>query len=301
MTPSSLVIDRQPGLADGTMVLAFSGWMDGGDASTGSVEWITRSLGAQQVARIEPEGFYIYNFPGSMEISALFRPHTHIQDGVIREYEPPENALYCSERHNLVLFRGKEPNFAWDRFADCLFSFAAQSGISTVYFIGSVGGTVPHTREPRLFSTVSDDVLKPALAQYGVRFTNYEGPASFSTQLLVEAPARGLRMASVVAEIPAYIQGTNPKSIEAMVRQLSAMLDLKTDLSDLRQLASDWEERLNDALEEKPDLALNDALEEKPDLAEHILKLEEDYDNEVFDSQMGDLKQWLEQRGIQVD
>lgn len=36
-------------------------------------------------------------------------------------------------------------------------------------------------------------------------------------------------------------------------------------------------------------------------LAERIQKLEEDYDNEVFDTQMTDLKDWLEQQGIRLD
>jgi hypothetical protein len=29
--------------------------------------------------------------------------------------------------------------------------------------------------------------------------------------------------------------------------------------------------------------------------------MEEDYDNEMFDTQMGDLKEWLEKQGIRLD
>ncbi len=103
------------------------------------------------------------------------------------------------------------------------------------------------------------------------------------------ASGRGLRMASLVAEIPAYIQGTNPKSIEAVIRKLAAMLGLQVNLDRLRTLSDAWEKRLNDALERESELAT------------HIRKLEEDYDNEVFDTQMGDLKEWLQQRGVRVD
>jgi hypothetical protein len=46
---------------------------------------------------------------------------------------------------------------------------------------------------------------------------------------------------------------------------------------------------------------LIDAVLEQPELANNIHKLEEDYDNEIFNSEMGDLKQWLEQQGIRVD
>ena len=46
---------------------------------------------------------------------------------------------------------------------------------------------------------------------------------------------------------------------------------------------------------------LNDVLEGRQDLARYIQKLQEDYDNEVFETQMGDPKEWLQQRGIRVD
>jgi proteasome assembly chaperone (PAC2) family protein len=289
MASDRLSVQAQPKLSNGRMVLAFSGWMDGGNVSTGLVEWLAKVLDVQRVASIDPEGFYIYNFPGSMEVSALFRPHTKIEDGVITALQPPENTLFCDEQRRLILFRGREPNLNWCEFADCIFTFASQAGVSSLYFVGSVGGAVPHTREPRLMSTVSDRRLKPALEQFGITFTNYEGPASFSTHLLTHAPSHGLTMASLVAEIPAYVQGTNPKSIEAVVRKLAAILGIHVDLGELRTLSAAWEDRLNEVLEQKPDLA------------QYIQKLEEDYDNEVFDTQLGDLKEWLQQHGVRVD
>jgi proteasome assembly chaperone (PAC2) family protein len=224
-----------------------------------------------------------------MEVSALFRPHTTIEDGLITALQPPENTLFCDEQCQLIMFRGREPNLNWSEFADCIFAFASEAGVSSLYFVGSVGGAVPHTREPRLMSTVSDKRLKPALEQFGITFTNYEGPASFSTHLLTHAQSHGFTMASLVAEIPAYVQGSNPKSIEAVVRKLAAILGIHVDLGELRTLSAAWEDRLNEALEQKPDLA------------QYIHKLEEDYDNEVFDTQLGDLKEWLQQHGVRVD
>jgi proteasome assembly chaperone (PAC2) family protein len=289
MVSEPLTIGAQPRLRDGRMVLAFSGWMDGGDVSTGTLEWLAAKLDARQTGSIDPQQFYIYNFPGSMELSALFRPHTRIESGAITTYQPPTNTFYCSEEENLVLFQGKEPHFNWGRFADCIFTFAAHAGITTMYFVGSYGGTVPHTREPRLASTVSDQRLKSSLHHYRISFTDYEGPASFSTHLLTHAPDRGFRMASLVAEIPAYIQGTNPKCIEAVLRKLLGILGLEISLDNLRKVTDQWERRLNSVLEENPELA------------SMIEKLEGDYDNEVFDTQMGDLKEWLQKKGIRLD
>jgi proteasome assembly chaperone (PAC2) family protein len=278
-----------PKLPDSRMVVAFSGWMDGGNVSTGTVEWLVDTLHAQKVAEIEPEGFYIYNFPGSMEISALFRPHTNIEDGVIKALEFPANTFFRDEKNGLFLFTGKEPNLNWSQFADSIFSFGSLIGISMIYFVGSFGGLVPHTREPRLTTTASNESLRPGLEQYGVKGANYEGPASFATYLLTQASERSFNMASLVAEIPAYIQGTNPKCIEAVVRKLAAVLGLHVSFDQLRSLADAWETRLSDALQSKPELS------------DFIGKLEESYDNEVFNTQMGDLKEWLEQQGVRVD
>ena len=89
--------------------------------------------------------------------------------------------------------------------------------------------------------------------------------------------------------IPAYVQGRNPKCIEAVTRRLVGILGQQIELDDLRAIGDEFEKKLNDIVQEQPELANN------------IRKLEEDYDNEIFDSEMGDLKTWLQQQGIRLD
>jgi len=289
MASKQLTIHARPRLKNARMVLGLSGWMDGGEVSTGTIKCLIRKLDARRLAEIQPEEFYVYSFPGSMEVSALFRPYTKIKDGLIRAYRPAANMFYYSEDSNLILFHGKEPNFNWQQYAECIFSLVSAFDVTMIYFVGSVAGLVPHTREPRLFSSVSDESLKETLQDYGIRFTNYEGPASIVTFLTKLSGQRGLRMAALVAEIPAYVQGKNPKCIEGVSRRLAGILGL--------QIGLDKQRALSDAFEKK----LNEIVQEKEELAKLIHKLEEDYDNEVFDTQMGDLKEWLEQQGIRLD
>ena len=207
----------------------------------------------------------------------------------MHRYEPPANVFHYFSEANLVLFCGKEPNFHWADYAECLFSLAEELDVRTIHFVGSVAGLVPHTREPRLFATVSDEQATGQLEPYSVRFSNYEGPASIVTYLLSQAGLRGIPMTSLVGEIPAYVHGRNPRCIEAMVRHLSAMFDLHLDLEDLRTTSDTFEQKLSRVVRKKDDLA------------KLIGKLEADYDNEVFDSQMGDLKEWLQEKGIRLD
>src|SRR5690348_5685716 len=85
-----------PRLGDsGAMLLAFSGWMDGGEVSTGTVRNLLANLDAKRLATVDPEPFYIYNFPGSMEVAALFRPEVKYDDGLIDSFDLPENEFYC--------------------------------------------------------------------------------------------------------------------------------------------------------------------------------------------------------------
>jgi proteasome assembly chaperone (PAC2) family protein len=289
MASDKLKMYKRPKFRNPRLLLGFSGWMDGGEVSTGTVKCLIDKLGAEKFAEIDAEGFYIYSFPGPMEITALFRPHTKIQNGLIKWFEAPTNTFYYSEEEDLILFLGKEPNLHWVEFGERIFSVCAEFGVKMIYFIGSVAGLVPHTREPRLFCSASSAKLKDSFRHYGVKFTNYEGPASIVTYLTTGCKQRDLSMVSLVATIPAYVQGSNPKCIEAVTRRLAGMLEIQVEIEDLRIISDEFEKKLSDIVQEQPELDNN------------IHRLEEDYDNEIFNSEMGALKKWLEQKGIRVD
>lgn len=289
MTAEKLRILEEPNLHKPRILLGLSGWMDGGDVSTGSIKYLVEKLSARRIAEIDPEGFYIYNIPGSMEISALFRPHTRIRAGLVTSYENPENIFYADEQHDLILFLGKEPNLAWQTYAECIFSLCRRFDAGELYFIGSVAGLVPHTRQPRISCSVSDLDLRKKFEAYKVKFAHYEGPASLTTYLLTRAAEMQMEMATFVAEIPAYVQGYNPKCIDTVLRWLSGVLDLNLKFDELRTVGEEFEKRLSEIVEKQPELA------------EKVQKLEEDYDNEVFNREMSDLKNWLEGQGIRLD
>jgi proteasome assembly chaperone (PAC2) family protein len=272
MNPKQLKLDSHPKLNNGTLLLALTGWMDGGQVSTGTVKHLM-GMGRRtnrRVAHIEPDDFYIYNFPGDMEMSALFRPHVHYDEGLVKSFEFPTNYFYCDEPANLLFFVGKEPNLKWQAFADCIFAATKAIGVSRIIFIGSFGGSVPHTREPRLYASVSDPKLLELVKQYRLRTSEYEGPGSFATLLLHEAPKHEIEMLSLVAEIPGYLDGINPLSIEAVTRRLGPMLNLPIDLDTLRDASNDWETRVTAAVEKDDELA------------ETVRKLEEQYDDELI-------------------
>ncbi len=88
-------------------------------------------------------------------------PSPEAGEALLKKIEMPVNRFYCHEPANLVLFLGKEPNLRWRTFGECIVSLALQVGVRRILFVGSFGGTVPHTRQPRLFVTCSDAELLP--------------------------------------------------------------------------------------------------------------------------------------------
>lgn len=293
MNSTSLKIYARPLLTAPQLVMGFSGWMDGGDVSIGCIETLCEKLNAKRLAKIKPDEFYIYNFPGTMEVSAIFRPFVDINDGHITEYEEPKSLFYYAEQANLILLSGKEPNLGWPQYAECVLEIAEMFNVRQMFFVGSVAGLVPHTRDPRFSSVLSngDEATKKELLELGVRLSNYDGPASIVTYLTLLAEKKKIPMASLIAEIPAYVQGRNIRAIQAVLRRLCKLLKLEPDL-DLEEMRI-----LSDELERR----IDKAVQERPELAEHIGSLEENYDKAVFDNEMGDLKNWLEQQGIRLD
>ncbi|MBN1436446.1 MAG: PAC2 family protein [Sedimentisphaerales bacterium] len=289
MSYDCLEIIEQPRFDHGRLVMGLQGWMDGGEVSIGATETIIDLLKARKVARIKPQPFYLYNFPGSMELTSLFRPYIEINDGIITDYREPDNIFFADDPNQLLLFVGKEPHLNWETYSEKFFTFIQQCNIKEVYFIGSVAGLVPHTRDPRISATVSHPYMRDRLDTLHLKPTFYQGPGSIINSFLRTAGQCDIEMMTLVAEIPAYVQGRNPRSIEVMIRRVSAILGLELNLDRLRNLG--------DLLEKK----IDKAVAEREELATHIKKLEENYDREVFDNEMGDLKTWLEDQGIRLD
>ena len=159
----------------------------------------------------------------------------------------------------------------WRTFADCIFEITRECDVRNILFVGSFGGAVPHTRDPRLYVTCSSPKLLPKMEKFGVRRSGYEGPGSFTSYLMTRSPDEKLDMTSLVAEIPGYLQGTNPLSIEAVTRRLAKILQLPLDLDSLRSASTEWE------------LQVSSAIEDDDELAEKIRSLEEEYDNDLLE------------------
>ncbi|MFO7947684.1 MAG: PAC2 family protein [Armatimonadota bacterium] len=308
-----LEITRRPDLDSPILLVGFTGWMDGGNVSTGTVSYIRDQLGATECAEINPLDFYVHHFPIStlpisisteaqqsvfasispMEFAAVFRPHVDIEDGVIKEIVYEENTFWASKEHDILLFSGEEPHVRWGSYMDCIFEIAQQFNVSGIYFIGSVAGAIPHTREPRVRATVATEALKKDLQGVAnVEFGDYAGPSGLVTSLADEAAQRGVNMWSLVVEIPHYPfleMPTYPKSMLNICLALNALLDIEISLETLYDASAQVEQQLNETMQENEDFE------------QLVRKLEQAYDRERSQSDEDLLKRLIDDIDLEQD
>ena len=117
---------REPPVNMPTMVVAFGGWIDAGEAATGTMRHLVRQLAASQLASIDPEDFFDFT---------QVRPVVRLTAEGQRTIRWPRSAFWTwrpSEgRAGLLLFRGLEPQRRWRAYTTALLDVAARCGVLT--------------------------------------------------------------------------------------------------------------------------------------------------------------------------
>src|SRR5205823_3613096 len=97
-----------------TMVTAFGGWIDAGEAATGAMRFLVRQLAAEPLAEIAPEDFVDFT---------QIRPLVRLTAEGERIIRWPRSAFWLWQPEGgakLLLFRGLEPQRRWRTYATLL-------------------------------------------------------------------------------------------------------------------------------------------------------------------------------------
>src|SRR5437870_4328028 len=162
---------EQPVLRRPTLLLAFTGWVDGGHAATSAIRFLIERWGAKKFAELDPEDFY--NF-------ARVRPQVTIEPDFTRTITWPEVAFHYHVDPTLdrdfVLLVGAEPNFKWRTFCDEILQVCSSVGVMSALSLGGVLGDVLHTRRPQITTFSADPELIARFPELGRRRGRYQGP-----------------------------------------------------------------------------------------------------------------------------
>ncbi len=254
---SGVRFTEKPTLRHPYMVCGISGWVDGGEAATGSIRYLVGKLGAKEFAEIPVSRFHIFQVPGQVSL----RPNIRLEDGILKEHHFPQNEFFYwvnpNADNDLILFLGTEPNLNWEEYANTIVSIADEFKVMRIYLLGGVLDKTPHTKEPNVSCSCSSPELRDEMQKYGVNFGSYEGPGSFDTTLLYICQNRGIQTVNFMTRATYYpefniVISRNPKSIRAVIRRLNSLLQLNLDISDLDTQANEFEGKLGFIVSQNP-------------------------------------------------
>src|SRR5215472_17498843 len=213
-----------------TMVVAFGGWVDAGDAATGALRSLVRQLAATPLATIDPEEFVDFT---------TIRPVVRLSAEGQRTIRWPRIALWTWQPPQggagLLLFRGLEPQRRWRTYATLLLDVAARCGVQRIVSLGAMLADLPHTRPPRVTGSSTDPHWHAQLEAWGMaRRSRYEGPTGIVSVMLDAARRRGMAALTLMGQAPHYLQRTtNPAMRQALLKAVARLLDLDLDVSSL--------------------------------------------------------------------
>ena len=168
-----------------------------------------------------------------------------------------------SDRDALLL-TGPEPNMRWRALTRIVVELAREAEVGMVVSLGALLADVPHTRPVQITGIAGD----PALAErLGSSQTRYEGPTGIVGVLQDGCRRAGLGCASLWAAVPHYVAAVpSPKAALGLVRTMERLLEIEVEADELETASSEYEERLDEAVANEPEVrSLVERLEQQLD------------------------------------
>jgi proteasome assembly chaperone (PAC2) family protein len=263
MMMDHIEFDREPPVNLTTLVIAFGGWIDAGQAATGTLRHLVRDLSATPVARIDPEHFFMFTQE---------RPEVRMKPDESREITWPRSEFFAAPagegREGLLLFYGGEPHLRWRAYTKAFLDVAERCGVRRIVSVGALLAGAPHTRPIRVTARSTDPTWRSVVEAWGIyRRPTYEGPTGISTVLLDAAEQRGISHLGLMGQAPHYLQNTeNPAAIHSLLTCVARLLHLSLDLSRFTEAIQEFRTQCD------REVARNRATRE------HVQQLEQQYD-----------------------
>ena len=263
-----VAFDREPPTTLTTLVMAFGGWIDAGRAATGTVRHLIRDLGAERVASIDAEEFFVL---------IQERPEVRLRPDGEREIQWPRSEFFAwrppDGGEGLLLFCGPEPHHRWRTYTKEFLDVAEGCGVRRIVSVGALLANTPHTRPIRVTARCSEPAVRALLEAWGIyRVPTYEGPTGISSVVLDAAARRRMDHVGFMGQAPHYLQDSeNPAAIEALVSYAARLLRLTPDMSDFAEAIQEFRTQVDKAVAR--DRATR----------EHVRRLEQQYDAEASD------------------
>jgi hypothetical protein len=236
----------QPDLEGTSLLLAFEGWNDAGEAASHAARFVQRAIHSVPLADLDYEEYVDFT---------CRRPHVAIGPGGLRSVEWPSLAFRYGRvdpSRELVVGIGIEPHLRWRRFCDEVADLVDDLGISQVVFLGAYLADIVYSRPVGVTGFATDE---DRLRKLGVVPSGYAGPTGIVGVLADRLSRDGVDLVSLWAGLPHYIDvSPNPRGSLALVQKLTEALDLRLDAAPLEAEAAEFEDRISSLVAGDPEI-----------------------------------------------
>lgn len=228
-----------------TVIAAFTGWNDAGDAASSGVRHLVESWQASALAEIDPEEFTDF---------ATVRPHVRITDSKRHIVWPTVGVWNASTAGgDVLLVLGPEPALRWRLFTEQLIGITKRVEARMVLTLGALLADVPHTRPVQMVGTGSEQSM---IDRYHLQRSRYQGPTGIVGALQDACSAHDIPSMSLWAAVPAYASNVpSPKAMLALVERACDVIGAPTPVGPLATESGEYETRVSSIVEEDDDLA----------------------------------------------
>lgn len=261
---SDVVWHALPTLRRPLFIAGFGGLFDIAETATAALTHLSSRGRPEIIASIDPEHFF--NF-------TRHRPQVTFDDEERRQIVWPANDIAVLDDpagvHDLVLLAGIEPDIRWRSFAEAVLDIVRRLNCELVVTVGAMADAVPHTRQPQVIGSTTNERLARSL---GLSRPRYQGPTGVVGVLHDLLDRSKVPAVSLRVPVPHYAAGTeHPLSTQALLRHLEHVTGVPTGHADLDDEAARQRRRLDRAV-----AADGDAVQ-------YVAALEQRYDERIVD------------------
>ena len=243
----------QPDLHRPTIICAFSGWNDAGDAASQSAQAMIESWDATPLGEVDPELFTDF---------ATIRPHVRLDGEQRRRIVWPTAGIWSASLPgtDVIIVLGPEPSLRWRLYSRQIVGIAERFGSPMAITMGALLADVPHTRPARLLITSGDQGL---MDRYGLEPSTYEGPTGIVGVLSTAFSGAGVPCISLWAAVPNYANALpSPPATLALLDRACQLVGSPRPATSLRGQVGEY-------------VTSVDALVESNDLEDYVARLED--------------------------
>jgi predicted ATP-grasp superfamily ATP-dependent carboligase len=234
-------VPREP-----TLVLAYAGWSDGGDAATTALRYLIEQLQVARYARVDMDEYLDFT---------VVRPQVRIRKDQRREIVWPSYEFFVAplgEGPDLLLGIGVEPHLRWKRYCESIAEVVRRAAVQRVILLGAYLDEVLYSQPTQVRITSSEPALWPGLE---IAPPTYEGPTGITGVLAELFRREKIACISLWASIPHYVPAhPNNRAALALLQKLAALTPLRVDLAPLVEQAAQFDASVSELIAADPQL-----------------------------------------------